>query len=277
MHILFILTLSLAFPYAYAGGKNVPAELEDLAGKKTGAITQKDLSRFYDGSKMTGDSDGSLKGLRPADISGGDTILPEAPLPSLDTTKYPVPPILSAPEPGGAAAGKGSDTAIKGGDGRSLTAAEIAVLRKIYGDKIDYSKVRIVSGDDMTLWGKSLTRGTYGVTWGNTIYFPNDGNKKSLYSQDSDTDWLVHEMAHVYQYQKDGWGYFPMAMWEQLTQGTGAYEYHIEPGKEFGKYGIEHQATIIQDYYRGALSGSSTREVERMLRAEGLLDGLAGG
>jgi len=47
----------------------------------------------------------------------------------------------------------------------------------------------------------------------------------------------------------------------------------FEAGKEFGKYGIEQQARIIQDYYSGAIAPSQQGAVETMLRKEGLLGG----
>lgn len=266
MHLkLLILSLALAVPRAYAGNTGITGELGELAGETAGPMDEKSLSKFYDGFKTPRKSTGSVNGQTIEDISGDRPIAPAAPVP------FPY-NIMNASVPAGLDHTDGSgETAAKGGDGRALTDEEIAIVRKIYGDKIDYSKVRIVTGADMTAWGGALTRGTYGVTWGNTIYFPNTDKGDSLYSQGSDSDWLVHEMGHVYQNQKDGFGYFPTAMWEQLTQGKGAYQYQIEPGKEFGQYGIEQQATIIQNYYQGSISASSVPDVEKMLCGEGLL------
>jgi len=55
------------------------------------------------------------------------------------------------------------------GKGRPLTNYEINEAKEVFGDKIDYSKVKIITGKDMTLWGKILTSGGAAVTWGNTI------------------------------------------------------------------------------------------------------------
>ena len=244
------------------------AGLDGLAAKKPGGEDQRDLAKFYDGSASAGGPD-ALAGASPAAAIGG--------------TKMPAPgergtaaSTIKHSAPAGLEGGEGSSVpakAVKKGAGRALTDAEITTARSMYGDKIDYSKVRIISGKDMTLWGKILTTSGAGVTWGNTIYFPNDENKQSLYDPETQSDWYVHEMAHVYQYQKNGWGYAPKSVWEQLTKGKAAYQYQIEPGKEFGKYGIEQQARIIQDYYSGAIAPSQQGAVETMLRKEGLLGG----
>jgi hypothetical protein len=63
-----------------------------------------------------------------------------------------------------------------------LTKDEIAEVKEVFGDKIDYSKVKIITGKDMTLWGKILTSRGAAVTWGNTIYFPNNNKGETEYN-----------------------------------------------------------------------------------------------
>ncbi|MBI4062036.1 MAG: hypothetical protein HY403_11485 [Elusimicrobia bacterium] len=158
-----------------------------------------------------------------------------------------------------------------GGGGRPLSRDELETAKEIFRDKIDYSKVRIVSGEHMTIWGKILTFRDHGVALGNTIYFPNNAHGASLYSHDFQPDWYVHEMVHVYQYAKDGWSYAVRSIWEQLTKGPGAYRYELVGGKMFSKYDVEQQAAIVQKYYSGAMSPSDMAIAEKMLRTEGLL------
>ncbi|MDO8805281.1 MAG: hypothetical protein Q7R35_12730 [Elusimicrobiota bacterium] len=244
--------------------------LHSFAGKTPGLVGGKDLSRFYDGSTAGGDPAG-LAGPGAAAIKGGAILSPEARGTTATTIKFTAPGALEGGDAEPAPVVKSS------GKGRGLTETEIAAARTMYGDKIKYEKVRIVTGEDMTFWGKILTHGGAAVTWGNTIYFPNDGDKKSLYNAEEQSDWMVHELGHTYQYQKDGWSYASKSVWEQITKGGAAYTYEITPGKDFGKYGIEQQATIVQDYYRGAISPSMRPEVERMLRKEGFLGGPGGG
>ncbi len=249
-------------PRDYLASGHSSSGLKDFAGKSQGLLGEKDLSIFYDGQKPGGDSAPGLTGAGATELSGGKILSPEARNTSATTIKHTAPGSL-----GGGAGGEPEP-----GKDRGLTDDEIAAARTMYGDKIDYSKVKVITGENMTFWGKILTNGGAAVTWGNTIYFPNDENKKSLYNFEAQSDWMVHEMGHVYQYQENGWGYVPKSVWEQLTEGKAAYTYEIEPGKEFGRYGVEQQATIIQDYYRGAISPSMVPEVEKMLRKEGLFD-----
>jgi len=144
-----------------------------------------------------------------------------------------------------------------------LTKDEIAEVKEVFGDKIDYSKVKIITGKDMTLWGKILTSGGAALTWGNTIYFPNknpdgskcDGEGGTCYdfnSLEQGKEWLTHEMTHVYQYQKSGWGYVPKSVWEHITKGKDAYNYDkdLSADKDFSDYGIEQQAMMVEDYFR---------------------------
>lgn len=255
-------------PRDYLANGHSSSVLRDLAGKPLGLSGGKDLSMFYDGKKQGGDSALGLTGAGAAELNWGKVLSPEARNTSATTIKHSVPGSFGGED------GGGSEPApvVKSGNDRGLTADEIAAARTMYGDMIDYSKVRVITGEDMTLWGRILTNGWAAVTWGNTIYFPNDENNKSLYNFEGRSDWMVHEMGHVYQYQNDGWGYVPKSVWEQLTKGKAAYIYEIEPGKEFDKYGVEQQATIIHDYYLGAISPSMVPEVEKMLRKAGLLD-----
>lgn len=259
-------------PRDYLASGHSASGLNSFAGKPPGLTEGKDLSRFYDGSKMGGAAAGP-EGAGPAGISGDKILAPEARGTIASTIKHTAPGILS----GGGEESAEPAPPVKMGKGRGLTEDEIANVRSMYGDKIDYSKVRVITGGDMTLWGKVLTHKEDAVVWGNTIYFPNGDDKKTKYNESRDSGWLVHEMGHVYQYQKDGWGYVPKSIWEQLTKGEAAYDYDIEPGKDFGKYGIEQQADIIRDYYDDNIPVDKRPEVEKMLRKEGLLGGPGGG
>jgi Domain of unknown function (DUF4157) len=71
---------------------------------------------------------------------------------------------------------------------------------------------------------------------------------------------LVHELTHCGQYQ--AWGplrYFTRGAWAQLRDlvhrmtgiGTSPYYYRMEAGKRFEDYGMEQQAQIVEDRFRG--------------------------
>lgn len=71
---------------------------------------------------------------------------------------------------------------------------------------------------------------------------------------------LAHELTHCGQYQ--AWGplvYFARGARVQLRDllyrstgiGSSPYRYKIEAGKPFGSYGMEQQAQIVEDSFRG--------------------------
>ena len=73
---------------------------------------------------------------------------------------------------------------------------------------------------------------------------------------------LAHELTHCAQYQ--AWGplsYFTRGAVTQLRAllhrrlriGSNPYRYQVTPGKPLGAYGMEQQAQIVEDRYRGAI------------------------
>ncbi|MBI4656586.1 MAG: DUF4157 domain-containing protein [Elusimicrobia bacterium] len=132
--------------------------------------------------------------------------------------------------------------------GRSLTFEEMEMAKKIFGDKIDYRKIKIVTGKDIGWWGKmwlAINPGADACRSDHTIYFPN-------YNPDEPWDRAVfmHEMTHVY--QADTWnGVFnTVAFWVKTwTERNG--EYVLIEGKPFNDYNFEQQAMIVWDYYYG--------------------------
>lgn len=162
---------------------------------------------------------------------------------------------------------------------KPATPPEIEAARTVFGNKIDYSKVKIITGKDMTLWGRILTWNGKAVVWGNKIYFPNDKNGNSKFDFSKNPGWYMHEMTHVYQFQNRGWGYVPKSLWDQLTKGSeGAYDYQLVPGKAFKDYGIEQQADIVRDYYNGVngrngLTPAELAALRDTLQGEGLAAG----
>lgn len=66
---------------------------------------------------------------------------------------------------------------------------------------------------------------------------------------------LIHELVHVWQYERHGSAYISEALWAQ--HWGGGYDYGgIEPlkmyseGKRLGAFNFEQQADIIEDYFR---------------------------
>lgn len=118
---------------------------------------------------------------------------------------------------------------------RLLTANEVALARSVFGDSINLDGVQL-----KTAW---WVLKNYAVSPNGNIYFNSadwmtDFSVASLSKQ----SWLIHELTHVWQLQQG------------LKVVRGAvidrrYDYVLEVGKPFLKYGIEQQARMVQDYF----------------------------
>ena len=117
---------------------------------------------------------------------------------------------------------------------------------------VDYSKVTLHRSGGMfrrlVLWAS----GGRAIALGNNVFLPEHCR--------GDLRVLAHELTHCGQYQ--AWGplrYYARGATEQLrallhrTMGIGRspYEYELEAGRSFESYGMEQQAQIVEDSFRG--------------------------
>lgn len=127
---------------------------------------------------------------------------------------------------------------------RALTNNEIAMLRTVYGDSIDYAKITI---DTRILPGDAA------VTTFNTISFPSNQYKNdfSITNVLSDKAWLVHEVAHVWQWQMQGTVTILSGIVNWLSNGlsydSNLYRYSVN--SDFNSMNIEQQASAITDRF----------------------------
>ncbi len=147
------------------------------------------------------------------------------------------------------------------GDSRRLTSAEIAYVDAVFRGSIDYSKVTITKGG---LLSKGSTR-----TVGNGIHFtPASFVSGTTELLPAESETLVHEMTHVWQYQHEGWTYAPSALWAQLKGAVfhgsrnAAYEWRPAAQKHaaWDSLNPEAQAEAVEDYntaLRRVLSGQA--------------------
>jgi hypothetical protein len=131
---------------------------------------------------------------------------------------------------------------------RPLTAGERAMLRPIYRDGIDYDKVRVIDAPF-----PFQPAGTYMTPRGH-IYAPG-----RLFRDDFSLPGLpaieravfVHEIGHVWQFA-NGIDLVANAV-ADFAKYRGDYEkaypYRLEPGRDLAEYGMEQQASILEDYY----------------------------
>jgi hypothetical protein len=120
---------------------------------------------------------------------------------------------------------------------RPLTEREILRGYAIFGDSIDYQLVR------MDECAKYLTR-SRGV-----IYV--SGNTINSWGAMPD-DILIHELVHVWQYQKFGAGYISCALKAQGSPSGYNYAdregWHLKPS--ILNFNAEQQGDLVQDYFR---------------------------
>ena len=121
---------------------------------------------------------------------------------------------------------------------RSLTPGEIELARYVFGEAIDYSRVRLFKGK----WWPFHPRNAAMAPMGNIYFHPegqvwsDDFSKESLGRQ----GFFIHEMTHVWQAQRSGRFYLPL-----MRHPFCRYSYELKPGRPFRRYGLEQQAEIV--------------------------------
>lgn len=125
--------------------------------------------------------------------------------------------------------------------GRPLTEGETALGRSIFGDEIDYAKVRVHNCKWLFFMPGHRPHAPNGH-----IYFPPG---TSCYAADfslaelRDRSIFIHELAHVWQHQKG----VNVAGRAVLNRN---YDYRRAfLGRPFSRLGVEAQAKMIADYY----------------------------
>ncbi|MEY2928251.1 MAG: hypothetical protein RL367_2728 [Pseudomonadota bacterium] len=123
---------------------------------------------------------------------------------------------------------------------RALTDAEINLAASVFGDAIDYARVRITNRK----WAFFQPRKTVMAPMGSIHFHP----KGELYCDDfcgkdlSAQGLFIHEMTHVWQYQQ---GLFLPLRRHPFCR----YDYSLKPGWPLRKYGIEQQAEIVRHWF----------------------------
>ncbi|QDP18864.1 vgr related protein [Sphingomonas xanthus] len=125
---------------------------------------------------------------------------------------------------------------------RSLTDGEIALARTMFGNAIDYGRVRMVRRK----WWPFQPRGIVMAPTGNIHFHP----RSALWSDDFSSAPLplqglfIHEMTHVWQVQKRGRFYLVL-----MRHPFCRYAYELVDGRAFDRYGLEQQAEIVRHIF----------------------------
>jgi hypothetical protein len=122
---------------------------------------------------------------------------------------------------------------------RPLTPGEIAMARSIFGDAIDYGRVRLVRRK----WWPFQPRGIVMAPCGHIHFHPENPDWREDFSRENLglQGLFIHEMTHVWQAQARGRFYLPL-----MRHPFCRYAYRFEPGKPFDAYGLEQQAEIVR-------------------------------
>jgi len=122
---------------------------------------------------------------------------------------------------------------------RTLTPGEIALAQSIFGNAIDYRKVRLVLGKWWPFHPPRAAMAPSGDVW----FHPNGGGWSEDFSAEGigSQAFFIHELTHVWQAQKGGRFYLPL-----MRHPFCRYDYRLKAGKPFGHYGIEQQAEIVR-------------------------------
>jgi hypothetical protein len=133
----------------------------------------------------------------------------------------------------------------------ALTAAEITAAQSVLGrNAIRYQDVRLAQDGFLRLVFR-LNKNRAFAIW-HTVNMPPRERGTAAYF-----DLVVHELTHVYQYERVGTVYIGQALHSQSRMGRGAYDYGgadglaqaRAAGKRYADYNREQQGQIAQDYH----------------------------
>ena len=140
-----------------------------------------------------------------------------------------------------------------------LTGEEIAAAVAVLGPKaVRYGDVRVAE-DGLLRLVFALNRDRAFTTF-YTLNLPARG-----FHQRANFAILLHELVHVYQYERTGSPYLGQCIYAQAAQGYGYGEEEglhqaLMTGKHFRHFNREQQAQIVQDYYTLKEQGFSVKE-----------------
>ena len=148
------------------------------------------------------------------------------------------------------------------GKQRKLTAGEIALARAAFGDKINYTPVRVNDGPGMDVFAHiAFAKGNPAITIDSSIYFKEDYCPDFAASGLKGKKSFIHEMTHVWQYQTLGLAAFAARYGVEFAKAKGNANdmYRYDQGKDSFKAAmLEAQANMVGDYSAALWSGQAT-------------------
>jgi hypothetical protein len=124
---------------------------------------------------------------------------------------------------------------------RPLTAGEIAMASLLFGDAIDYSRVRIHNRCYLPL----VQPKNCAMSPNGSIYFHPSCYLSDYAAADPPArHWFMHEMVHVWQHQLG----YPVRLRGALRIGL-SYDYDLREGARLSDYNMEAQGDLLADYF----------------------------
>lgn len=129
--------------------------------------------------------------------------------------------------------------------GGRLGPRQIAELRKVFGDSIDYERVRLKVG---RLGLLSLPGRPFAL--GHTLYVPRDiPRTDSGALQLLPMHLLIQEMGHIWQYQTGGTDYVCETLWSRWFGEGSDWRTALDAGRSWGELDPEQQVRLLKVAY----------------------------
>jgi hypothetical protein len=152
---------------------------------------------------------------------------------------------------------------------RSLTPTERTEASLVFGEALDYDRIRLAEDAGWTnalprlrawLAGKPAPTYDNAITLGHRIHFPRRLDTTPQARSEGrvwDFGWLMHELTHVWQSERIGPRYIWRALRAQMSDGAAVYDYGGEDGLReavlsgsgLGGFSVEQQGEIVRDGY----------------------------
>jgi hypothetical protein len=144
--------------------------------------------------------------------------------------------------------------------GRALTPGERALTTSLFGTAIDPDAVRLHRAKWFPFQPRNVAMAPDGGIW----FHPEGDLWRDDFAAASEPmqGLLVHELTHVWQHQRG-------ICLPLRRHPFCRYDYAIIPGRALCDYGIEQQAMIVEDVFRGRMRGDRNEPLERILDQAG--------
>lgn len=138
--------------------------------------------------------------------------------------------------------------------GRPLTEGEIALAATMFGDAIDYARVRLHRRKWWPFHPRRVVMAPDGDLW----FHPRGPHWRDDFStaEIALQGLFIHEMTHVWQAQRGGRWFLPLARHPFCR-----YAVVLKPGRRFERYGLEQQAEIVREAWLAKRKGEASAEL----------------